>query len=173
MYQGSSSINGRAYPQERVRPLQQQPLRYADEEDAPSEYDDGSIDEGDFEMLPTRRAAGTGAGPSPLSASRSRRVPTVRKIRVKAHAADDVRYILIGTAIEFPDFVDRVRDKFGLAGRRFKIKMQDEDFPDGEKITMGDQDDLDMAVAAAQSAARKERLEAGKMNVSCSAGILE
>ncbi len=72
---------------------------------------------------------------------------------------------MIGTAIEFPDLVDRVRDKFGLR-RRFKIKIKDEDMPEGDMITMGDQDDLEMAVQSAISAAKRQRLDVAKMEVS-------
>src|SRR4051794_39926353 len=94
----------------------------------------------------------------------SSRRPDIRKIRVKVHAGD-VRYIMIGAAIEFPDLVDRVRDKFGIR-RRFKIKVRDDDSPDGDMITMGDQDDLEMVMMTVKSQARKQRLDTGKMEVS-------
>lgn len=151
MYQGSRGSGG-SRQQTRSR---QQP-RYIEEEDDASDYE-GSFDEGDFEMMTGRR------GTSMSSRSASRRID-VRKIRVKVHA-EDVRYIMIGTAIEFPDFVDRIRDKFGLR-RKFKIKVRDEDVPDGDKITMGDQDDLDMVVMSAKSQARRQRQEIGKLEVS-------
>lgn len=116
-------------------------------------------------MIPVRRPT---AASSASSSSRSRRgAPVeVRKVRVKAHAADDVRYIMIGTAVEYNDFLDRVRDKFGLVGRRFKIKIKDEDMPDGDMITMGDQDDLDMALSSSLTEAQKARQETGKLDVS-------
>jgi len=82
---------------------------------------------------------------------------------VKVHA-DDVRYIMIGTAIEFPDLVDKIREKFGLR-KRFKIKVRDEDVPNGDMITMGDQDDLDMVLMGVKAQARRERLDMGKMEV--------
>ncbi|KAL7817999.1 hypothetical protein V8C44DRAFT_347552 [Trichoderma aethiopicum] len=132
--------------------------RYEDEEDSENDY--GSFDEGEFEMVSTmRRGPGSVARPSRAA---SRRPPEIRKIRVKVHS-DDVRYIMIGTTIEFPDFVDRIRDKFGLR-KRFKIKMKDEDVPD-DMITMGDQDDLDVAIQSAKSAARRQKLETGKMEI--------
>jgi hypothetical protein len=74
---------------------------------------------------------------------------------------------MIGTAIEWPDFQDRIRDKFALR-KRFKIKVRDDDMPDGDMITMGDQDDLEMAMVTVKSVARKERLDMGKMEVSSS-----
>lgn len=72
---------------------------------------------------------------------------------------------MIGTAIEFPDLVDKIREKFVLR-KRFKLKIRDDDMPDGDMITMGDQDDLDMAVMSVKSNARKDRAEMGKMDVS-------
>jgi hypothetical protein len=132
--------------------------RYEDEEDSENDY--GSFDEGEFEMVSTmRRGPGSVARPSRAA---SRRPPEIRKIRVKVHS-DDVRYIMIGTTIEFSDFVDRIRDKFGLR-KRFKIKMKDEDVPD-DMITMGDQDDLDVAIQSAKSTARRQKLDTGKMEV--------
>jgi len=83
---------------------------------------------------------------------------------VKVHA-EDVRYIMIGSAIEFPDLVDRIREKFGLR-KRFKIKVRDEDMPNGDMITMGDQDDLDMVLMSVKAQAKRERLDMGKMEVS-------
>ena len=163
MYQGNGGARGSRSQgsQQGRRPAP----RYIEEEDeGGSDYDDGSFDEGDFEMVSSRRP-GTGSV-SGGSRGQSRR-PEIRKIRVKVHATDDVRYIMIGAAVEFPDLVDRIRDKFGIR-RRFKIKIRDDDGPDGDMVTMGDQDDLDMAVMTAKSQARKQRLDTGKMEVSSS-----
>jgi hypothetical protein len=71
---------------------------------------------------------------------------------------------MIGSAVEFPDLVDRIREKFGLRNR-FKIRVLDEDVPNGDMITMGDQDDLDMVIMSVKSNAKKERLDMGKMEV--------
>ncbi|KAL9474053.1 hypothetical protein ACSS6W_008433 [Trichoderma asperelloides] len=132
--------------------------RYDDDDDG-SDYDYGSFDEGEFEMVSSvRRGPGSVSRPSRAASRR----PDIRKIRVKVHS-DDVRYIMIGTSIEFSDFVDRIRDKFGLR-RRFKIKMKDEDVPD-DMITMGDQDDLDVAIQSAKSLAKRQRLDVGKMEI--------
>lgn len=135
--------------------------RYIEEEDDEgSDYDGNSIDEGDFEMMNPRRGTGSmSAGGSSRGASRR---PDVRKVRVKVHS-DDVRYIMVGTAVEFPDLVDRIRDKFGMR-RRFKIKIRDEDSP-SEMITMADQDDLEMAMMSVKSQARRQKLEVGKLEV--------
>lgn len=146
------------------QPSRRQPQRYMDEEDDGSDY--GSFDEGDFEMVSNNnRRPGTNS----MSSRGGSRRPEVRKIRVKVHA-DDVRYIMVGAAVEFPDFVDRIREKFGLR-RRFKIKIRDEDVPNGDMITMGDQDDLDMAIMSVKSQARKTRQDIGKMEVSITTNI--
>jgi hypothetical protein len=156
MYQGGGSRTSRdGRPSARSR---QQP-RYIDDDDG-SDYD-GSFDGAEFEMVSSnRRAQGSRSG----SRAPSRR-PEIRKIRVKVHA-EEVRYIMVGTAIEFPDFVDRIKDKFGMR-RRFKIKIKDEDVPDGDMITIGDQDDLDMAVQSSTSLAKRQRQDVAKMEVSC------
>ncbi|KAK4150545.1 hypothetical protein C8A00DRAFT_36850 [Chaetomidium leptoderma] len=136
--------------------------RYIEEEEEEgSDYDDPSFDEGEFEMVSNRRPA-PGSVMSGGSKRSSRR-EALRTIRVKVHA-DDVRYIVVGPAIEFPDLVDRIQEKFGLR-RRFKVKIKDEDSPEGEMITMGDQDDLDMVMMSVKQLARKQRSDTGKMEV--------
>lgn len=78
---------------------------------------------------------------------------------------------MIGPAIEFPDLVDRIREKFGIR-KRFKLKVRDDDETlavgeKGDMITMADQDDLEMAIEACKRAARRERFDMGKMEVRC------
>jgi hypothetical protein len=159
MYQGGNGTSRSSRGQGQRRPP---PQRYIEEEDeGGSDYDDGSFDEGEFEIVSNRRP-GTNSVSSG-SRAMSRR-PEIRKIRVKVHAGD-VRYIMIGAAVEFPDLVDKIRDKFGIR-RRFKIKVKDDDAPEGEMITMGDQDDLDMVIMTVKQQARKQRLDSGKMEVS-------
>jgi hypothetical protein len=115
-----------------------------------------SYDEADFEMLPRN-------GPPTSRSSRQQQqrksVPEAKKIRVKVHA-DDTRYVLVGTAVEFRDFIDQIRLKFGMR-QSFKVKIKD----DGDMITMADQDDLDMAIQQAKADARKEKSDMGKMEV--------
>lgn len=147
-----------------------QPRYIEEEEEYASDYDDGSFDENDFEMVSSRPPPGqrsNSRAPSTAGGRGASRRPDIRKIRIKVHAADDVRYIMIGAAVEFPDLVDKVRDKFGLR-KRFKIKVRDEDMPNGDMITMGDQDDLDMVIMGVKAMAKKERLDMGKMEVSTS-----
>ncbi|KAK7417510.1 hypothetical protein QQZ08_011592 [Neonectria magnoliae] len=159
MYQGGGGPRGsRGSGGSRQQGRQKQP-RYADEDDG-SDYDDGSFDENDFEMVGNnRRGPGSVAG---SSRSAPRRIE-VSKIRVKVHA-DDVRYIIVRPEVEFSTLVDKVREKFGLR-RRFKIKIKDEDMPNGDMITMGDQDDLEMAIDSAKDEARKLRQETAKMEI--------
>ncbi|EFX02398.1 NADPH oxidase regulator [Grosmannia clavigera kw1407] len=157
MYQGAGGSRGsRGQQSRRTQP------RYIDEDDeGGSDYDGGSFDEGDFEIVSSRRPGTSSVSGSSLRQSRR---PEIRKIRVKVHA-EDVRYIMINTAVEFPDFVDQIRDKFGIR-RRFKIKVRDDDdAPNSEMVTMGDQDDLDMVVMSVKSLARKQKLDVGKMEV--------
>lgn len=149
---GSGGSRGQRRPNDRY---------IQEEEEDGSDYDDPSFDEGEFEMVTNRRAAQSSFSGSSRGGSRR---PDIRKVRVKVHA-EDVRYIMIGTAIEFPDLVDRIRDKFGIR-RRFKIKVRDDESPDGDMITMGDQDDLDIAMSNVKMQARKQRQETGKMEVS-------
>lgn len=141
-----------------------QPQFIEEEEEYVSDYDEGSFDENEFEMVSNRAPPSRSRAPSQGASSRR---PEIQKVRVKVHAAEESRYIMIGTAIEWPDFQDRIRDKFALR-KRFKIKVRDDDMPDGDMITMGDQDDLEMAMVTVKSVARKERLDMGKMEVSSS-----
>jgi len=85
----------------------------------------------------------------------------MKRIRVKIHA-DDTRYVMILPTTNFADFVDQIRNKFGLVND-FKVKMMDEE---KDLVTMSDQDDLDMCVEAARLVAKKEQAEMGKMDVS-------
>jgi hypothetical protein len=159
MYSGSRNSRSNRNTRQKAQP------RYIDEEEEyASDYDDGSFDENEFEMVSNRPPARSRAT-STSGRGQSKR-PEIRKIRVKVHA-EDVRYIMIGVAIEFPDLVDKIREKFGLR-KRFKIKVRDEDMPNGDMITMGDQDDLDMVLMSVKSNAKRERLDMGKMEVSIS-----
>ncbi|KAI0997649.1 hypothetical protein K3495_g10539 [Podosphaera aphanis] len=141
---------------------QQRPRQMEEDEDYASGYDEDSFDEGDFEMVSRKPSRGSRALSSTGSQRQSRR-PEIRNVRIKVHS-EDVRYVMVGIAIEFPDLVDRIREKFGLR-QRFKIQVREDDRPDGDMITMGDQDDLDMAIMATKSTAARERLDIGKMEV--------
>ncbi|KAF4471414.1 NADPH oxidase cytosolic p67phox [Fusarium albosuccineum] len=150
MYQGPSGSRGSRGSN---RPRQ---ARYSEEDDG-SEYD-GSINEADFEMV-----GGVRRGPGSVSGQRSGRRQEITKVRVKVHA-DEVKLIMVTPNIEYSAFVDKVREKFGLR-RRFKIKVKDEDMPNGDMITMGDQDDLEMVMDGVKEDARRQRAETGKMEI--------
>ncbi|CAK7267993.1 hypothetical protein SEPCBS119000_002834 [Sporothrix epigloea] len=135
------------------------PTRYIEEDEGGSDYyDDGSFDEGDFETFSDRRG---GTRFMPVR-TQSRR-PEISKIRVKAHA-DDVRYIMIDVSTDFSELADRVRKKFDIAGR-FKMTVRDDDSPESDMVTVSDQDDLEVIVMSAKSAARKQRLDIGKLEI--------
>lgn len=70
---------------------------------------------------------------------------------------------MVAPQVPFEEFVDRVREKFGIR-TRFKLKVRDE----GDLITMGDRDDWEMAVQSVRKEAGKEGEEMGKMEVNCS-----
>lgn len=73
------------------------------------------------------------------------------KIRVKVHGERDTRYVMILPSCTFVEFVGNIQKKFGLlCGEasqdktgEFKLKVRDEE---GDMVTMGDQEDLDMAI---------------------------
>lgn len=137
----------------------QQPAYIDEEEEYMSDaYENDDFDDGDFEMV---RPGMQARRPSANQRASGRKVVEVRKIRVKVHSKAETRYIMIGPAVEFGDFEAKVREKFGGLRRRLKIEMKD----DGDTITMGDQDDLDMLIESAKSAARNEKQEMGKMEV--------
>ncbi|KAL9625777.1 MAG: hypothetical protein Q9160_000097 [Pyrenula sp. 1 TL-2023] len=155
---------GRQRPRTGRNQAQQRYFNEEEEYGSDGMYEDDSVDEGDFEMMggnapPPLRAGGRRPSMSTGGRAGSRR-PDVSKIRVKVHAESDTRYIIVGPAVEYGDFEGRIREKFGIK-TRLKIKMKD----DGDMITMGDQDDLDMLVSIAKQMARKERSDMGKMEV--------
>ena len=114
-------------------------------------------------MIPQRRAPPSSSSGSTRTGSR--RAPELRQVRVKVHAAEDVRYVAVSPSSTYKEFTERVKDKFGL-GRRFKIKVKDDDMPDGDMITMGDQDDWEMAMQTVKQTARKQRIDQGRLDVS-------
>jgi hypothetical protein len=154
MYQPPRSNRSTYSRRQRQRPM------YIEEEEE-DEYAN-SLDEPEFEMVSRSK---TGASRrSPRSDSRGppsqRGGTTMRKVRVKVHA-EDTRYVLIKPNLDFAEFAEQIRDKFGFR-KNFKIKIKD----DGDMITMADQDDLDLALQTARSNARREGNEMGKMEVS-------
>lgn len=131
--------------------------QYLDEED---EYINSSPDE----TASRAQRRSHSRGPSISSTASAKRVE-MRKIRVKVHADDDTRYIMLNSNyIDFGEFESRVREKFGIRGK-MRMLMRDFDDEPGQMITMADQDDLDVLLNHVKSTARKERSEMGKMEV--------
>ncbi|KAI1815873.1 hypothetical protein GGS20DRAFT_299932 [Poronia punctata] len=155
MYSGNSGSARRSQGSRRNQP------RYIEEEEEASDYD--SFNEGEFEIVSNRRPAASTTG-SIRSGSRR---PEIRNVKVKVHASEDVRSFLVSVNIEYPDLVEKVRDKLGLR-RRFKIKVRDDDAPQSDMITMGDQDDLELIMMGVKAMARKKREDMGKLEVSLS-----
>ncbi|EEP77339.1 conserved hypothetical protein [Uncinocarpus reesii 1704] len=120
---------------------------YPDEDGYESDaYEDDSIGDTQFEMI--------GAPPPARRRTTGSRRSDIKKIRVKVHADQDTRFIMIGPSIEFGALEGKIRGKFGFKSK-LKIKMRD----DGDMVTLGDQDDLDMLLQTAKQVARRENNE--------------
>ena len=85
----------------------------------------------------------------------------MRKIRIKVHAPEDTRYIMASAAPSYVELLEQVRAKFSLKSD-IRLRIKDED---GDMVTVGDQDDLDLAVMACKEVAAVERAEMGKMEI--------
>jgi hypothetical protein len=144
--------------------------QYISEEDEDDEFGPSNTSSlSDFEML-------NGSRPPPRTGSRnrpsrsrgqSRRGLELKNIRVKVHHEDDTRYVMVGSAVAFEDFVDRVREKFGVR-TRFRLKVRDE----GDYITLGDGDDWDLCLANVRKEAQKEGADLGKLEVRLISALL-
>jgi hypothetical protein len=128
---------------------------YIDEEDE-DEYDGSDVDDADFEMVSRSKTRRRSPARSTTSSGRG---GTGGKVRVKVHASD-TRYVFITPNTSMRDFVQSIREKFGLR-QNFKVEIKD----DGDMITMADEDDLDMAIQTAKGLARKEGTDVPKMEV--------
>lgn len=152
MYQsrGSRGAYGRGSRGQKSRP------NYIDEEEE-DDYDGSDLDDADFEMVSRSKTRRRSPARSTTSSGRG---GTGGKIRVKVHAGD-TRYVFITPNTSMRDFVQSIREKFGIR-QNFKVEIKD----DGDMITMADEDDLDMAIQNARSMARKEGSDTPKMEVS-------
>jgi tetratricopeptide (TPR) repeat protein len=150
------------------------PIEEEDEDDF-----DGIVDSPDsggyggpplaFEIIPSRSSMHL-ASPSSGALrhrSTSRRPaapppPEVRKIRIKVHGGDDMRYVMTTPAATYEALEEQIRAKFSLQATAFKLKIRDEE---GDMVTMGDQDDWEMTLSVAKAAANKERVDMAKMEM--------
>lgn len=158
----SPNLNGLGLKTRGQQQQQQQP-RYIDEEtEYASEYEEVIIEpeDGRYNMTPDMRARQRG---SSRVRAQSRRPAEISKFRVKVHALDDTRYIMIEMNTGFGEFEGRIREKFGFRGL-LRIRMRD----DNDMITMGDQEDLELLMGTSRDEARRENQDMGKMEVSLS-----
>lgn len=95
------------------------------------------------------------------SQSRRATAPAMRKIRIKVHAPEDTRYVMAGSLPIYTELLEQVRVKFSFKCD-IRLRIRDED---GDMVTVGDQDDLDLAVMACKELAGVERAEMGKMEI--------
>lgn len=148
----------------RQQQQQQQQQQYIEEEtEYASEYTEVPVEEFDMmaETGTTNSARASGLRPRTGSTVRTQsRRPEVRRFRVKVHALEDTRYIMVEASIAFGEFEGRIREKFGFRGL-LRIRMRD----DNDMITMGDQEDLDLLMMAARDEARRENQDMGKIEV--------
>ena len=158
-YQGQGRPERKSYTRSRngksTRPA------YIDEEEE-DDYSQSDVDDAEFEMVSrskTRRRSPARSNTSSRRSDREREREVVTKIRVKVHAGD-TRYVFIDQNKTMREFVQQIREKFGIRNN-FKVEIRDDD----DMITMADQDDLDMAIQSAKSLARKENSDMPKMEV--------
>ena len=140
-----------------------QPLPISEEdEEAESGVSDAALSPLAFEIIPPKHHPHSHS--HHRHRSHSRRAPPpppdLRKIRLKVHG-EDTRYVMTTPTTPYAELADQIRAKFSLKGA-FKLKIRDEE---GDSITMGDQDDWEMAVGMCRVAAARERGEMGKMEV--------
>ena len=129
-----------------------QPVTISEEEEG-EETSDPSDSPLAFEIIPPKSS-------HRRQRSHSKRVPEVRKIRIKVHA-EDMRYVMTTPDVTYEQLLEQIRQKFALKGG-FKLKTKDEE---GDLITMPDLDDLQMAMAICKASAAKEKLDMGKMEL--------
>ncbi|KAK4570443.1 hypothetical protein LTR86_002523 [Recurvomyces mirabilis] len=129
-------------------------LPISEEEEEEDEVHDLSDEPLAFEIIPPRNAAHS------RHRSHSQRGPDLRNIRIKVHA-EDMRYVMTTPSVRYQELEDQIRAKFSIKGN-FKLKIRDED---GDLVTLGDQDDLDMIISTCKATAAKERAEMGKMEM--------
>lgn len=106
-----------------------------------------------FEIIPPKP-------PYRKRSSQSKTTPELRRIRIKVHA-EDMRYVMTTLDVRFEELAEQIRQKFKLQGG-FKLKVKDED---GDLITMGDDDDLEMTMGGCKAAAAKDKADMGKMEI--------
>lgn len=147
----------------RMMPRQQIQQYINEEEEYASDAcdeEDAAFDNEEFEIVGASRQRGHAPNARVSRRSYTRR-PEINKFRIKVHALEDKRYIMVGPTIQIGEFEKRIRDKFGFQSP-LKLKMQD----DGDMVSMVDQEDMDLLLMSAKEFARREGSEIGKTEVS-------
>lgn len=161
LYAQSREMYGARGSQARSSPYM---LDEVDEDDYIDETEVGPEDMAGFEPVYSNRSPPQ-QRLQPAMSMRQKRVE-MRKVRCKVHANDDIRYIVMQAdgpmGIDFGEFESKIREKFQVKSE-LKVKMRD--IEDGDMITMGDQDDLDMLLQSARAQAKREKSETGKVEV--------
>jgi hypothetical protein len=85
----------------------------------------------------------------------------MRRIRIKVHAPEDTRYLMASTAPIYTELLEQVKTKFSIKSD-VRLRIKDED---GDMVTVGDQDDLDLALMVCKDSAESQRAEMGKMEI--------
>ena len=68
----------------------------------------------------------------------------LKSLRIKLHYPGDMRFVMLTPDTPYGPFVDKVREKLKLSvSEVFKVKVRDEE---GDLITIGDEDDWELAV---------------------------
>ena len=134
--------------------LKQAHQSIVEEDETEDSYSDHSEPPLAFEIVPPKPSY-------PRHRSQSRRTPDLRSIRIKVHTDGEIRYVITSGSPTYEDVVEQMRAKFGYKGTA-KLKIQDED---GDKVTLGDQDDLKMALLTCKAAAARDKSELGKMEM--------
>ncbi|KAF8317716.1 hypothetical protein DL93DRAFT_2055303, partial [Clavulina sp. PMI_390] len=87
------------------------------------------------------------------------------KLRVKIHCDNEIRGMTLLPSVSFDEFVDKVSAKFGQSANSLNIKFKDED---GNKVSLVDDSDFDLAMEVARDSAKSGKRSEGKLEVWCS-----
>ncbi|TFY68050.1 hypothetical protein EVG20_g3703 [Dentipellis fragilis] len=84
------------------------------------------------------------------------------KVRVKIHFEDEVRGMALDPTISYPEFLQRVADKFDAEPKDITLKFKDED---GGKVSLRDESDYELAIETARESAKGK--PEGRLEVWC------
>jgi len=134
--------------------LKQAHQSIVEEDETEDSYSDHSEPPLAFEIVPPKHSYSR-------HRSQSRRAPDLRNIRIKVHADGEIRYVITSGSPTYDEVAEQMRAKFSYKGIA-KLKIKDEE---GDKVTLGDQDDLKMALLTCKAAAARDKSELGKMEM--------